>query len=377
MDSTLRTLALLWLAGATAVAQAAPDPTPGGLPPHAPGQAAPAASVPSPQPGQAPPVHVRHVTQAPIHIGLWDPVSQAALPGAGPLDASQVFDNRQWNGAVMFPGTDLVVMDWGQMSSTPENEVFAATVSYATADPAPVDLTLRLHPLAKGQGDPGRVQVELPLRGLPGSPDGALTVFTVEVSLAETLIPDGAFAWSYELGAASTGIALVDPSVEAGIDDLLDLYTSELDYLTSFQIGGAAFASLYLGLVGSYPGVNGWPSVGSVLPGSSGYPGLLVAGPLSTASVNLVDVSGALPGALVWLVIGAPRIDAPFKGGVMIPEPLSMMPLMTDGLGHAHLPWLQLVPVPAGVDVFVQAWFVDPGVAQGWAATAGAQGITH
>jgi len=311
--------------------------------------------------------------RGPVDLGLW-PTGDGSVEA---LDASQVFTNRQPSGNVYFPGVGALVLDWGSLSSAPENEVFAVDYGYATAAAGPIDLTVRLHPLADGSGQPGVAISTFAFTSLPGSSDGLLTAFTMTTSFTESILPDGPFGWSYEVHDGATGLLLANPEAGSGATDGLELYDQNLVYQGGLDFAGSPIASLYFGLVGSYPGVLGWASEGSILPGTGVWPTLFGAGPLSQDSMNLVDVSGALPSVTGWFVIGSTLLNAPFKGGTLVPTPTLLLPMPMDSSGRLQVPWYVASGVPAGLDVYVQCWFADAGNPAGWASTAGAHGITN
>jgi hypothetical protein len=72
---------------------------------------------------------------------------------------------------------------------------------------------------------------------------------------------------------------------------------------------------------------------------------------------------------LVSLFVGPTELNAPFKGGVMVPLPLIKLALLpTDAAGDLTLsgPW----PAgPGGFDLFLQFWFTDPQGPVGFASS--------
>lgn len=109
-----------------------------------------------------------------------------------------------------------------------------------------------------------------------------------------------------------------------------------------------------------------WTSAGpaSAFPGRA-PPWLAATGTLTPGSANALLVAGAPPGGTVQFVAGAAPLLLPFKGGVLGPQPTLVVPLPADLAGRATLSfsWHGL---PAGTQVWAQAWMQDAGA---WAAT--------
>jgi hypothetical protein len=75
------------------------------------------------------------------------------------------------------------------------------------------------------------------------------------------------------------------------------------------------------------------------------------------------------PQTIAVLALGLQRIDAAVFGGALVPSPDVLVLLVTDSLGAAAA-GLPLPPsVAAGIDVFGQAWLLDPAGPQGLLAT--------
>lgn len=119
-----------------------------------------------------------------------------------------------------------------------------------------------------------------------------------------------------------------------------------------------------------------WSDLGQGLPGGGGTPALAGSGPLTPGSENGLDLSGAAPSAAATLVFGLTVLNAPFKGGLLVPAPLLLLPLGTDAAGVAALPFEWPVGVPAGTELYFQAWVPDAGAPFGLAASNGVRGVT-
>lgn len=121
---------------------------------------------------------------------------------------------------------------------------------------------------------------------------------------------------------------------------------------------------------------EGWSDLGLGLAGTAGLvPVLTGSGPLTASSVNAVDLAAALPGAGAHLVFGFTRIDAAFKGGVLVPSPdLLISGLPIDGAGQLSLPFVWPTGIPGGFPFFLQVWVEDGQGPLGFAASNGLRG---
>jgi len=97
-------------------------------------------------------------------------------------------------------------------------------------------------------------------------------------------------------------------------------------------------------------------------------PNLAGTGALTPGASTRFSLRGGLPGASSWFVLGLDAIDAPFKGGTLVPAPTLLAPLVPDAQGALDLvfPW---IAIPAGLELYIQAWIQDPGGPKGWSAS--------
>lgn len=114
-----------------------------------------------------------------------------------------------------------------------------------------------------------------------------------------------------------------------------------------------------------------WEGLGQGLAGSAGVPQLVGQGSLAAGTNSSLELTSARASAPTWMVAGLSALDAPFKGGTLVPDPQLLVNLTTDGSGAASLPFVMSPGVPAGVQLFVQAWVVDPAAVAGFAASDG------
>ncbi len=118
-----------------------------------------------------------------------------------------------------------------------------------------------------------------------------------------------------------------------------------------------------------------WVPLAAGSPGASGVPWIDVAGTLFPGELVRVTVNGARPFAPSFLVVGASLLGAPFKGGVLVPQPdLILDAQATDGDGTASViaPWPPGLP-PLFTAAF-QYWIVDDTGSAGFTSTQGLLG---
>ncbi|HEX5009554.1 MAG TPA: hypothetical protein VFY71_04060 [Planctomycetota bacterium] len=119
------------------------------------------------------------------------------------------------------------------------------------------------------------------------------------------------------------------------------------------------------------------PSVGSGLAGTKGVPVLIAGGTLAAGEPMTLKLNEARPFSLAYLFVGLGALNAPFKGGVMIPTlDLVLSGLPTDKHGQFLLSTPFPSGVPSGFSLWFQYWISDPAGPKGFAASNGAHGTT-
>jgi hypothetical protein len=113
-----------------------------------------------------------------------------------------------------------------------------------------------------------------------------------------------------------------------------------------------------------------WSDLGQGLAGTNGVPVLTGSGTLQAGAPLTLALTSALENASTALVIGLVQIDAPFKGGVLVPRPdLILFGLTTNAFGVHELPALWPAGAPSGFSVVFQHWVTDPVAPVGFAAS--------
>lgn len=122
-----------------------------------------------------------------------------------------------------------------------------------------------------------------------------------------------------------------------------------------------------------------WHDEGHALAGVAGLPRLVGQGELSASSNNLITLSGSAPSALSGLFFSLSDNPTPFKGGLLVPQPLIVNPLMRTTLadGSSALRFVLPGDVPAGVELWLQWATVDAAAIQGVSLSNALMGRTN
>ncbi len=176
-------------------------------------------------------------------------------------------------------------------------------------------------------------------------------------------------AWSGLFGPAPS-----DNLYDHGIGDLTFLGPLVLPGATGLLAwtqrapAGADCIGHTLGAV-SFPTKPTWEdwTAGKACSGG-GVPDLSGTGKVISGSpdINHITLTGAPAAANVTLVVGLSALRAPFKGGILGPEPdILITGLVTNGAGEIDIPFLLPSGVPPCTCVWIQYWIEDAGVSFG------------
>ncbi|MCB9899278.1 MAG: Ig-like domain-containing protein [Planctomycetes bacterium] len=113
-----------------------------------------------------------------------------------------------------------------------------------------------------------------------------------------------------------------------------------------------------------------WSETGRGTLGSNGTPHLQGSGPLVGGATVAWTITSGLPNGSAWLVLGFSLLDAPFKGGVLVPSPdvlVGGLPL--DAAGSLPIGFTWPAGLVGGVMLALQAWIADPGNPSGFASS--------
>lgn len=112
-----------------------------------------------------------------------------------------------------------------------------------------------------------------------------------------------------------------------------------------------------------------WNVLTNGLAGTHGIPRQIGTGTLIPFEAFGITLRDALENASAALVVGLAELNAPFKGGTMVPDPLLIVfPLVTDATGTLTMAdaW---PPGASGGTLVLQFWVIDPGGPVGFSAS--------
>jgi hypothetical protein len=210
--------------------------------------------------------------------------------------------------------------------------------------------------------------------GVPGADLGASNAGAVAVF---SLRPDGSVRDQRVLGLASGGFG--------GALQASDSFGSAVAPAGDFDDNGAT--DLLVGATGGGAPVGAgavwvlrlmrspWSPLGQGLQGLHGVPVIAALGSLAPGTPLRFELSEARRYAPCWLILGTTELDAPFKGGVIVPYPALVVPETTDGFGFKSFGGTWPAGVPAGSTLYAQWWIMDAHSLGGLSATPGAKGV--
>jgi outer membrane protein assembly factor BamB len=120
------------------------------------------------------------------------------------------------------------------------------------------------------------------------------------------------------------------------------------------------------------PTASPWSDVRSGLAGTHGVPCLLGEGTLEPGSPGSLALTDALENTTAALFVGVAELNAPFKGGTLVPAPtLLILGLGTGPAGAITLPFTWPGGLPSGFPIWFQFWVIDPAGPAGLSASNG------
>ena len=152
--------------------------------------------------------------------------------------------------------------------------------------------------------------------------------------------------------------------------------TVELEFeIITGSAGNAGFGVYVDNIVVTNSGPT-WTDLGQGKAGVAGVPLLTGTGNLAAGQICSLDLASAAPNATTTLVFGLSPLNAPFKGGQLVPEPLVLLTLPTDATGAAGLHFVMPSGVPSDTSLFLQFWTSDAAATFGLSASNGLLGST-
>lgn len=174
--------------------------------------------------------------------------------------------------------------------------------------------------------------------------------------------------------ALGTGTGLFAPAEEF-------IAVSNASQVRSADVDGDGSLDLVVGspdtitvLVNERP-VWPWSTVAPGLGAGPVVPKLAAAGTLEAGDPLTITLQQGAPGAPAALVVGAAAINAPFKGGVLVPLPFLMLNLPLDPAGGFQLAGSLAAPLPSGAQLYLQTWIVDSAGPVGFTSSNAIVGI--
>jgi len=122
-----------------------------------------------------------------------------------------------------------------------------------------------------------------------------------------------------------------------------------------------------------------WEDLGAELAGDGVAPRLAGMGTLVEGTTWSLLLADAPPLATASLAVGFAELNAPFKGGVMVPDIGGagvLLPLPVDGDGNLVLPGAWPAGIPGGLEILFQAWIPDAAGPKGFVASNAVRATT-
>ena len=119
-----------------------------------------------------------------------------------------------------------------------------------------------------------------------------------------------------------------------------------------------------------------WTDLGQALGGALGPPRLLGTGLLHPGMPVKLKITNAAPHQPATLIVGLGALNAPFKGGVLVPTPNLVLPIGFIGMGKLELATTWPTNLPPSSQLWMQVWIVDPTAPAGLSATNAVRAAT-
>jgi hypothetical protein len=120
-----------------------------------------------------------------------------------------------------------------------------------------------------------------------------------------------------------------------------------------------------------------WALVGPGLAGAAGEPLLKGSGSLVGGEPLTLALTSGASFAPTWMVVGLSSLDAPFKGGILVPAADVLLgPFPTNPVGALVLSSTWPSGFPHGISIWMQDWLADAAGPAGFAASNGLRATT-
>lgn len=149
------------------------------------------------------------------------------------------------------------------------------------------------------------------------------------------------------------------------------------DYTGFIEVDDVVVGNSFGDVTGGGTPVGTFTDLGSALAGTNGEPSLTGAGTLNGGDPVTFTLSGALENTTASLVIGIAELNAPLKGGVLVPQPFVIVNgLPVDATGSLVLGSTWPAGFPSAFSTYYQYWIVDAGGPKNLSASNGLEATT-
>ncbi len=122
---------------------------------------------------------------------------------------------------------------------------------------------------------------------------------------------------------------------------------------------------------------SAWQSIGTSVPGTNGPLSLVGVGTLQGGTFVTSILTNARENSSAILVLGVSQVNAPFKGGTLVPSlEVLIFGIPTGPFGVINLPSTWPMDVPSGISFYEQYWMTDPAGPVGFASSNAISGTT-
>ncbi|MFT7461852.1 MAG: hypothetical protein ACI9EF_000186 [Pseudohongiellaceae bacterium] len=301
---------------------------------------------------------IHQVTLADVsHDGILDLLLAVDVPGLSPLVTYfGVGDGRfSGNSFVLLPSaaSDIDLADMDGDGDLDVAQAAQSGVNLAFNDGSGMLLNT-ITPDTSGSSCKGVVVADLDRDGLLDlAVANGLSLSNISVSSVSFLKGDGSGGFSPPVESYVTNGPLRLTGYDVNGDGALDLNVP----------GSTGWAEVLIN------GRGPWTALGEALAGELGLPKQVGEGTLIPGEPFVISLTDARPNSVTSLLAGLSALNAPFKGGVLVPAlDLIATPLPTDDQGGAVVAgsWPS---VPGGFALYLQFWHADPEGLNGFAAS--------
>lgn len=177
--------------------------------------------------------------------------------------------------------------------------------------------------------------------------------------------------------AVGADIAVSLDAAGFGHLDATNVILGTIDVDLGFPLGVQTVDITSLRIAGNMTIHPTWFDLGNSLAGTGAAPLMVAVGTLEANSQGVVGVATDLAGGTAHLVIGLSQLNAPFKGGTLVPAAdVLILGLPLDAAGDLALPYTWPAGVPSRASIYLQFWMPDAGATVGFSASNGVRGET-